>query len=91
MSDAGVTTTTHFWWGFNRYLSNNTTRTVVNNLNAIAIVGTSAAGVCTALGAGPSGVVASVVTIGYIALLANRIDNANVGRGVCVHMTYSMV
>ncbi|HEY5587338.1 MAG TPA: hypothetical protein VIK86_00120 [Candidatus Paceibacterota bacterium] len=40
---------------------------------------------------GPSGVIAASITIGYIGILANRIDNANIGRGVCVHMTKSMV
>jgi hypothetical protein len=91
VADRGVTVTHVFWWGFNRYISNLTVHKVVGNLNAIAIGGTTAGGVCTALGAGVPGVIADVVTVGYISLLANRIDTNNIGRGVCVHMTYAMV
>ncbi|WP_373471369.1 hypothetical protein [Carnobacterium alterfunditum] len=91
VADKGVTVTKHFWWGVNRYLSNFESIKVASTLNALAIGGTTASGVCIAIGTGPIGASAAVITIGYIALLANRIDGYNSGSGVCIHMTKAMV
>lgn len=87
----GVTRTDYSWWGFDRYLNYSDAKSVVSDLNALAIAGTTGTGVVAALGAGPAGVVADVVTTGYVGLLANRIDKYNYGRGVVVHMSYTLV
>ncbi|MBU3188926.1 hypothetical protein K9O30_07985 [Clostridium bowmanii] len=91
-ADVGVTVTHYFWWGYNRYLSNNTVHKVVGNLNGIGGVGGTYGAVCGIIGVvSPVSLVAEILTSGYILLLANRIDTNNVGRGVCIHMANEMV
>ncbi len=69
----GITRSNYTWLRFDIYLNYSDTKSVVSNLNALAIVDNTALSIVAA----PAGVVADFVTTGYVVLLSNIIDKCN--------------